>query len=105
MGARLLIILDKAFISSLKHSPKELSVKLTAFMDCIKLFRGVPRNLKRGGAIFDVQFTARKSSEDRKKRCSHVFRRPIYRPKSSVDQKKKGLHVLSLYFSEGGCNF
>ena len=29
------------------------------------------------------------------------FRRPIYRPKSSVD-RKKGLHVLSVYFSGGG---
>ena len=37
MGACLLIILDKAFISSLKHSLKELSVKLLALMDCIKL--------------------------------------------------------------------
>ena len=29
------------------------------------------------------------------------FRRPIYRPKSSEDQKKKDLHVLSLYVSGG----
>ena len=37
MGACLLIILDKAFINLLKHSSKELSVKLAAFMDYLKL--------------------------------------------------------------------
>ena len=37
MGACLLIILDKAFINSLQHSLRELSVKSTALMDCIKL--------------------------------------------------------------------
>ena len=36
MGACLLIILDKAFINSLKHLLKELSVKLLALMDCSK---------------------------------------------------------------------
>ena len=37
MGACLLIILVKAFINLLKHSLKELSVKLSALMDCLKL--------------------------------------------------------------------
>ena len=58
---------------------------------------GVPKNLKKGGPQFPVYVSTENIGEDQKKKSLHVFRRPIYPPKSSEDQKKrKGLHVFRL---------
>ena len=59
----------------------------------------MPRNLKRGPQ-FPVSISIENIGEDQEEKGLHVFRRPIYHPKSSED--KKSLHVLNLYFSGGG---
>ena len=58
----------------------------------------MPINLKGGGggAISCLHVSTENIGEDQKKKKKglHVFRRPIYPPKSSEDQKKKSQRVL-----------
>ena len=70
------------------------SADLALNFDPLPFSRGVPRNLKRGGgAQFLVYSFPLKISVKTKKKGLHVFRRRIYPPKSSEDQKK-GQRVL-----------
>ena len=87
------------------------------YIQKLQRFGGVPRNLKRGGRNFLFPFSL-KISVKTKKKSLHVFRRPIYPPKSSEDQKKGhrilrclvltvsltgDIYQLTVYFSgEGG---
>ena len=50
-------------------------------------FRGVPRNLKRGATVKSRSFSSH-SQVKSKKKVQHVRRYPIFRPKSSEQQKK-----------------